>query len=485
MLINPSYLRPRHTLYLLLIATIIGVLLGTAIAFFSPDIVIVALIILLAVVLVLKNPVLGILSLIALTSTVLDSVSNPGISLGFGHIYLTDIILFTMFCLIGWELLTHLEAKFVRTSYDVPLLVFVGVTFISAMVAISRGHITFKGVLGPMRDIFNLLIFFAVTNLIKNRKQLRLLQRSIIAFACVVSVVMVAQYFLGTTLPFLPGRVETLSTEGTRFYSVTRIIPPGYSITFIAFVTVASIWFFDKEQSSNILLTIPLALTGIGVLLTFKRHFWGALVIIFAIMVLISNRKELQRILLRGLSTTAIMLVGLFFIMNYTGSFGPKLVSSSADRMFSLLRSDTYNDPNSSLRWRDFENQYARIQIRSHPFIGIGLGANYRPWVPDKDWSGYDGRGYIHSGFYWLLLRTGGIGFLAMMGIVIGSIIRGFKYWREVPNGAYLIGFTLGIIGMLIGNWVEPLISEWYWTALTATMLGANELTIRFANNKA
>ena len=293
-------------------------------------------------------------------------------------------------------------------------------------------------------------------------------------------MVMVVQYIMGTTLPFLPGRVEILSTEGAKFFSVTRIIPPGYSLVFIAFVTVGAIWVFDKKQSNNVILTIPLLLTGVGVLLTFKRHFWGALGLTFIIMLLISKEKEIQRILIRGLSATAVMVVSLFFLLNYTGSAGPDLLSSSADRILSMFRSDTYNNPDSSLRWRDFENDYALRQFASNPFAGIGLGTQYRPWVPGRDHSGFDGRAFIHSGFYWLLMRTGGIGFLLMMGIMAAVIIRGFKYWRIVPdNGAYVLGFTLAIVGMLLGNWVEPLLSEWQWTTIIAVMMGINELSIR------
>jgi hypothetical protein len=479
MLADSHHNQFRYAMFMLSNAILLGILLGFAIVFSSPSIVILALAILLSVILVLKNPVWGILGFIALTSTVLDSDTNPGVSIGFGHIYLSDIILFTLFWLIVWGLLTRLETKFVRTPLDVPLLVFVAVVMISTIIAMIRGTVTLNGMLGPARDIFNLLIFFAVTNLVKNDKQIKLLQVMIIVFACLVSIVMIAQYITGAVLPFLPGRVEVLSTEGTQFNDITRIIPPGYSIVFVAFVVVCSIWFFNNNYSNNIILAIAIILNGIGVLLTFKRHFWGALIIIFLIMVLVSNRKEIQRILLRGFSAFAIMLVGLFFVMNYTGRAGSDLVASSADRMFSLLRTDTYDDSESSLRWRDFENQYALREFISHPFIGVGLGTMYRPWIPDRDWSGYDGRRYIHSGFYWLLLRTGGIGFLSMLAMMTAVVVRGFRYWRIAPNGVYVLGFTLAIVGMLMGNWVEPLISEWYWTAVTATLMGVNELSIR------
>jgi hypothetical protein len=469
----------RYALFMLGNAVIVGMLLGAAIVFSSPTIVILALAVVLSVILVLKNPAWGIVGFIALTATVLDSDVNPGISLGFGHIYLSDIIILTLFWLIGWELFTRLEAKFVRTPLDIPLLVFVAVAFVSTIIAMIRGTATLKLALGPTRDVLSLLLFFAVTNLVKTDKQVKLLQGTIIVFACFVSIVMAAQYITGAALPFLPGRVEVLNTEGTTFSDITRIIPPGYSIVFVAFVVTCTIWFFNNKYLNNFALAIAISLTGIGVLLTFKRHFWGALIFIFLIMVLVSNGKEIQRILLRGFSAFAIMLVGLFFVMNYTGPAGTDLVASSADRMFSLTRTDTYDDPNSSLRWRDFENQYALRQFVSHPFIGVGLGTMYRPWVPDKDWSGYDGRRYIHSGFYWLLLRTGGIGFLSMLAMMTAVVVRGFKYWRVVPNGVYVLGFTLAIVGMLMGNWVEPLISEWYWTGVTATLMGLNELSIR------
>ena len=485
MLTKPGPNQFRYTMFLISIAIVVGMLLGVAISFSSPSIIILALFIVLSVILVLKNPVWGIIGFIALTSTIISSEANPGVSIGIGHIYLTDIIIIAMFVMIGWGMLTRLETKFVRTPLDVPLLVFIAVTLLSTIVAMIRGTVTLRDMLGPMRDVFCLLLFFAVTNLVKTDKQIQLLQRTIIAFAWIVSVVMVVQYITGAALPFLPGRVEVLNTEGTTFSRVTRIIPPGYSTAFVAFVITCSIWFFDNKNPNNHILPISIALSGIGVLLPFKRHLWGAFVVIFLIMLLVSNRREMQRILLRSFSAFAFMLVGLFFVMNYTGTAGSDLVVSSADRMFSLLRADTYDEPNSSLRWRDFENYYASLQIVSHPFIGIGLGTLYRPWIPGKDWEGFDGRGWIHNGFYWLLLRTGGIGFISMMGMMLAFVVRGFKYWRTVPHGAYVLGSTLAIIGMLMGNWVEPMISEWYWAALTATLMGLNEVAIRsiFSSN--
>lgn len=481
-IITHPYGQLQYVLVLVSVAIVVGLATGGAVMFLSPFIVLLALIVLTAAVIVIKKPEWGILGFLALTSTVLSSEANPGVSLGFGHIYLSDMLVFFPFVLIIWNLMFRLEVKFVRTPLDLPLLLFILVALVSTVGAMLRGTVTLKECLGPIRDVVNYAIFFSVTNLVRSKKQLNLLAGSIIVFAVIVSIVMMVQYALGTVLPFLPGRVEVLSTEGTRYSSVTRIIPPGYSIVFIGLVTACAIWFFDVAHRRSWIMALPIFISGVGVLLTFKRHFWGALVVIVLVMLLLSNRKEVQRILIRGLATIAVLVVSIYFVSNYTGSVGPDLIQGATDRLFSLTRSDTYEDPDSSLRWRDFENHYAMLNFVSHPLIGIGLGARYRPWVATRDWEHYDGRRFIHSGIFWLLMRTGSLGFVFMIWLMAVYLIRGLKYWRRVSNtiyGAYMLGFTLATVGMLLGNWVEPLISEWEWTGVTAVMMGINELIIR------
>ena len=155
---------------LLVIVVAVGLVLGVLTSAFSPDIVFLAILILFTSVLVFKKPMLGIIGSIILTSTVLDGTSNPRVFLGFGHIYLTDIILFTLFWLIGWKLLTRLEEKFVRTPLDVPLILFVAITITSTIIAIMKGHVTIQENLGAIRDVLNLLIFFTVTKSYQNKQ---------------------------------------------------------------------------------------------------------------------------------------------------------------------------------------------------------------------------------------------------------------------------------------------------------------------------
>ena len=83
-----------------------------------------------------------------------------------------------------------------------------------------------------------------------------------------------------------------------------------------------------------------------------------------------------------------------------------------ATRFDTLFNPDTLGE--SSLAYRQVETEYALPQIASHPLIGLGLGANYRPLDNRIDFGvlAYDKLAYIHNGHLWMILKTGIIGYL-------------------------------------------------------------------------
>jgi O-antigen ligase len=107
--------------------------------------------------------------------------------------------------------------------------------------------------------------------------------------------------------------------------------------------------------------------------------------------------------------------------------------------------------------------------------------------VPPKDWAQFDGRAYIHNSQLWILVKTGFLGYLPFAAFIVLGFFRGLKYWRTVPDErlrAIVLGFTLGLLAMLIGSTVEPTLIESEWTPVIALMLGANELILRGAMAK-
>ncbi|HJZ06163.1 MAG TPA: O-antigen ligase family protein, partial [Patescibacteria group bacterium] len=147
----------------------------------------------------------------------------------------------------------------------------------------------------------------------------------------------------------------------------------------------------------------------------------------------------------------------------------------------------TFEDPQSSLRWRDFEYSYALPQIASHPLTGLGLGSSYRPFVPGKDWAGHDRTRFIHNGYLHIMVKSGLLAFLCFFSFSLVSLWRGFKFWRQVYDRqfqAIVLGFTLAFLGILIGSFVSAMIVKSYWTPVIGIMLGINEVILKFWREK-
>jgi O-antigen ligase len=251
---------------------------------------------------------------------------------------------------------------------------------------------------------------------------------------------------------------------------------------FVVFIALSVIMIFGRFQARNQILIIPWALTGLGVILSFKRHLWIAVMVSFLLILYMGRRRELHRVVFGSLVILFFSLLVVFFLYNFTGTIGPHFIDSSIDRLTSLFRPDTYTDPTSSLRWRDFEYEYGIPQFLSHPIFGLGLGAKYRPYIVPKDWEGFDGRGWIHNGNLWLLVKTGLLGFLPLITVILSSLYRGFKSWRLVPETwkRYLaFGCALSILGMLIGSFIEPTWMRLSWTAIIGIILGVNEILLK------
>ena len=109
----------------------------------------------------------------------------------------------------------------------------------------------------------------------------------------------------------------------------------------------------------------------------------------------------------------------LLVVFSDPDSRATRLVGASMDRLSTLGSSGTYQGQDSSVNWRKIENGYAFSAIASHPLIGLGMGARYRPWDSRLDYRGaggtdHDFRKHIHNGHLWILLQSGLLGYLSL-----------------------------------------------------------------------
>ena len=135
------------------------------------------------------------------------------------------------------------------------------------------------------------------------------------------------------------------------------------------------------------------------------------------------------------------------------------------------------------MRWRYVENEYALAQIAAHPYLGMGMGARYRPYDQRIDWPGmdWDARSFIHNGHLWVMVTTGLLGYVILMWLSIAFLVRGFKYWRRISDPqlrGIVLGFTLVYVGIFIAALVNRTFGSWNWTPILGIMMGVNEVAV-------
>jgi hypothetical protein len=460
----------------------VGTLLGLLSVLLPPYLLIVGLGALIYIAIVWIWPEFALLGIVLLLSTAIDENGLPSIPIGVGHIIVSDIILFSALAIIllrGW---VEPGFGFRQTPLDVPLLAFYGVAILSTVLAIAKSTVTINASLGEIRTVNLYLTFFIVTNLIRNEKHLRRLLGGIFVLATLVAILMIAQYFLGDLTKILPGRVETVFTAGTSDPGVTRILPPGQSIVLVALIAIPILLIVDQAPSKFFLRFFQLAMVGIAVLLTFNRNFWVAVVLALLLIALLISIPEKIRFFNIAVWTTVFAAMVFIPLVSLIGAPAQNFIDSTATRFGTLINPSTLNE--GSLQDRYVENQYALPQIEAHPLLGLGLGARYRPRDQRIDFGtvSTDKFAYIHDGHFWLMMKTGLIGYLLFVLTLFLFLYRSLSNWRKIRDPylrAISLSFAITVIGLLPATIVNPIFFEAYWTPLLGIMMGTCEVILR------
>ena len=445
-----------------------GLLLGLASVWLSPLWILIGLAGVIYLLVAWMMPEIALLSVLILTSTIIDINSLPSVPIGFGHLIISDFLLFIPIGIIIFRGVAKTGFTFVHTALDLPLLVFYITAILSTAIAIYIFHtVTLNQSLGEVRDVSFYLTFFVVTNMIRDERRLRRLWNGIILITVIVALAMIAQYILGDSVPILPGRVETLGTGAAISYGVTRVLPPGQSLVLVVFITQLVSLIINRSQANLTGKLIQVFVLGFAVLLTFNRSFWVATgLALLVVVVLISVREKVRflRMAFLVISFGAIVLVPVSILMKDQAA---ELFSGAVNRLATIFNPNTLNE--SSIVYRDIEDAYALPEIVSHPLIGMGLGSYYRPFDSRIDFTRYpswDRKAYIHNGHLWVLLKTGLIGYISLMWLFYRFISRGFLNWRYITTPLYqgiMLSFVATLIGVLIATIVNPILFSLYW----------------------
>lgn len=476
-LLNKYHVHPH-----IVAAYAIGLLLGIISVLLSAYIVLFLLAAGIGVFAALKRPEIALFGILIATSSIVFEERLPLIPIGFGSLHIPDVILLCSLSLVFLRWWVEADFKLVHTPLDKPLLAFFTIALISTTIAVLQSSVDFESAMRSLRIIAYYLTYFVVTNLIREDQQLHLLLRGLSILGTVVAVGMIAQYTIGDSFFLLPGRVETLRTQGTTYAGITRILPPGQSLVLLALINSIAALIFDERSTFKLLYFIQIGLLGTAVVLTFNRSFWVSVAIAVIVLAYVTKALNRRRLIGLGLIILVLIVVVVMYASIEPRSQIAQLGTAFFERFLTLGRASTLQE--SSLEWRYVENEYVLPNILSQPLFGLGLGSQYRPFDPRIDYLGreWDARRYIHNGHFWIMLKTGLLGYLSLATLSVIFLVRSFKYWRQIPDPLMqgnVLSFTITYLGILVAAIVSPIFIQWFWTPVLGIMMGINEVVLR------
>lgn len=428
-----------------------------------------------------KKPELGILAIIAIIASIIFEQDLPLIPVPGGSLHITDVILLFLLSRILIKARTDGNFKYLTTPLDLPIFLFILAAFISAGISIFRSGLDINSVIRGLRLMIYYLLVIVITNLIRERKQIRLLFGGLFVIGSVVSLMMLIQARIGDSVRLLPGRVEEVSNFWT-----TRIIPPGKEVIFVMLISAICTLVIMNRPFFKTTYFFLIPILGGGVLLTYNRQFWGSMVFSLFIFFLLLSKVWKRRFF------SLIGMVFIFFILIIIPiiklSHTAGIYSNSIVDRFSSLFTVKKTFASSSLEWRKMENQYALRSIVKHPLLGVGLSNAYRPELIGREWGGgWDMTRYIHNGYLWILVNMGILGFLPLVWFYVLFLSRGLSNWRKIRNPvdkSAVIGFTISGIALALSILFEPRIMQWHGIVVISTIIGINEAIIHLNENK-
>jgi O-antigen ligase len=425
----------------------------------------------------LLRPHFVLVLLLMLSSTLIDARSMP-------YLFGFSLVEWCLMFLLGLVVLSGLSSRakdaFVRTPLDWPILLFSVASFISVFNAVNNLGTIHSFRTYEFRALLGYLVFFAVTNLIRTRRQLMTLVGAMFVMATVVATFINAQQVIGPEISIIPGQTQVYTADalGQRLDGVARVSIPGAIIVFVmllpAFVLHATPAYLKGRKWLSL---IPVLFLPPGIAFTFDRNMWIGIMLGGVAFIPIS-RFESRRFV--SLVLTLVLLAALLTsVLNVYFPRADTIVQGLSARFDSLFAGDelVYD---SSTQGRLQENQAAIPKIKEYPVLGVGPGGEYR--APDWNTRNTAHAHFIHNAYVYLLLDLGILGFLPFVWFSLAFLIRGISAWhtsRDPILRGIVMGFTLSYVALLVASVAAPWFVTHVGIPLVGVMLGINEVAIR------
>lgn len=322
----------------------------------------------------------------------------------------TDTFEVLAYALIArWVISRGREAKTPSWQFASPMLLLVAGATAGAAYGLFR-YADRALVLGQYKSYLVYLLVLPLTALFATAAEKRRLERWVVNFCVVGSVVVLGAAATGSSTPSEAPNLP-INTFGITA-QVNRIRPAMLWLLFLATLIVLGHVFAYGMTRAN---ALRLALFfGVWVF-SFNRSSWGALVVCGGLLALLRPGTRRPG---RGLRTAAIgaLLLPVLWGVAASGVLGPS-IEQVPTRVESLVNPEVRNED--AIQDRATEYPFAFEALRDSPVFGVGLGRSYgarRPFYnPRLGVVVYEDRPFSHNSLLFAYLQTGLLGVAALV----------------------------------------------------------------------
>jgi hypothetical protein len=422
--------------------------------------------------LIWREPVFGLIGIVFLNASFLPA-SALDLRVGFGGLDLIDLGLLGLLGVLVIRQWRAGKLVFPWWRVSAPLLLFIAIALFSTLYALFYRQVDANFAFSELRPLIYLLTFFATAWAITQRKQLLLLIAALFIVADLVVGVVLWQQFLGLDNPLIPsvmagpGRTWLLwSVPGlVAGFGAVRVVPAGHVLTFtMSIVAFCGFLYSRLSWRWRALFAGQFLFLSLGLLLTYTRAQWiaSAIAVLLALgAYMVLHRRRVFSIALVGLT---LILVGLGVLG--ASSIG-EFLSQSSDanpllvRLASIFTPDQTLDT-SSLQWRLFENDVAVQSIDQNPWLGVGLGNEYRgaTLLRQRELIG-DLRftRFIHNAYLYIAAKMGLPALAVFAWLCLAFLISGWRSYRWMQPGIWqpiILAMLASFVGVLFWSNTQP-----------------------------
>ena len=467
-----------------IVAGVLGLGLLAAGLYLAPELATLGLVLLglgLPIVLLLwHRPEFGLLAVIFLSSSFVP-VDIVDLRLPGGGLDLRDLALIGMLGLLVFRGLARESLQIPWWPVSLPLLLFMGFAFFSALYALFFQKVEPNFALSDLRIVLFYAVFLVAAWSITRRPQLVIVVCGLFLIADLVAGTILLQQLLGTDNPLLTAMSSRAwhlwqQAPGSSEFGTLRIIPPGHVLVYIMMIAAFCLMVFAPMTGRlRAISALQFVYLNVGLLLTYTRAQWMAAAIALGLIasILISAYKaQLVRYIIVGV---AVLLVTLPVI--------GKVQSSIEDvPLFNVLTarmlSGTVDD------WRLFESEEALRSISQNLILGVGLGNSYRDLTllggEAQGWWSAGGLAagevsrftrYIHNSYLAIAVKMGLPALVTFLWFCTAYAVCGWQLYRNLAD-RQLKGLVLALTTSLLGLMAWAVLHSHFMEAESTSVVG-------------